>query len=201
MGYLVTDNQSTQANLGERILFKNLLKLTLVLIIFVSNTARASPDEVTRKLMNESPSLLDFGILRLQLKMDDLRTGKYWPNEFFSPTVSYDWDHDQIRITIMSFNAFDDKENAMSGCKDVFSKVRDRGFIDAKTGQLYEISPNPYSQYAALFQHIDYQNRIDSDDLKDFDKKFKLICDVRIPGQSLLLGHVPLLSSKIYVEM
>jgi hypothetical protein len=201
MGCLVTVDQSVQTDLGESILFKNVLALTLILGVIVSGAARAGPDEVTRKLMNASPSLFDFGMLRLQLRLNDLTGGKYWPNEFYSPTVSYDWDQDEVRIIITSFNKFDDKENAMSGCKDVFSKVRDLAFIDPKTGKLFSISPDPYSQYAAVFQHIDYQNRIESDDLKDFDKKFKLVCDVRKPGQALLVGHAPLLSSKIYFEM
>lgn len=201
MGCLVTVDQSVQTDLGERILFKNVLALTLILVIIVSGAARAGPDELTRKLMNESPSLFDFGMLRLQLRLNNLTEGKYWPKEFWSPTVSYDWEQDEVRISIRSFNKFDDKENAMSGCKDVFGLVRDLAFIDPKTGKLFSVSPDPYSQYAALFQHIDYRNRIESDDLNDFDKKFKLVCNVDKRGQALVVGRAPLLSSKIYFEM
>lgn len=172
----------------------------LVGTFFPINTAISGPDEITRKFMGTSPSLFDFGLLRLSQELKSLKNGG-WPKEFFTPWVDYDWDKDEVIITIMSLNKFSNKEQAKVGCKTVFNKIRDSGYIDAKTGKLYKFIETPHSRYAELFQHIGYQKDVAPNDLANFDKKFVLKCRATISGRkNAVVGTAPLISNKVYFE-
>lgn len=71
--------------------------LALITAVFAS-TAIAGPDATTQRLLDDRPSMLDFGIMRLELH---LKNHKYISH---NPSVRYDWDENTITISGMIFS-------------------------------------------------------------------------------------------------
>jgi len=134
----------------------------------------ADPGHTTRKLMDTSPSMLDFGILRLDVHLDFA-----W--------ATYDWKNDDINIFPEAFG--------LSGedCKEFIERSRLRaGYIGPKG----ELDPNlAYSIFAALFSHEGYilggkenQEKL----LQELDQKILVKCHTatalytaRLPGKEI----------------
>jgi len=129
----------------------------------------AGPDETTSRLMNEYASLLDFGILRLQLRLDKLTT--------IPPSaVSYVWDDNVILISSFSVDSEWPRDRVEQACTDFFFDVRANAGIDQDTGKVFGVLDSTF--FADLFNHYGYSNTIAGKSTDEFaialDQKFQL---------------------------
>ena len=149
---------------------RNIMRIMLALITAVfASTAIAGPDATTERLLYDGPSMLDWGIMRLETH---LITNQ---NINHNPSVEYNWDENTITISgyIFSGEVRNEKE-ARQDCKRWFGAVR----VDANVDTDGSLFVGTVSEYAQYFLHSGYDRRIDEmkilDVLSDLDKKFKL---------------------------
>lgn len=145
------------------------LVMGVSLSLALATTAHAGPDEVTDRLMDEAASLLDVGMLRLELRLAASQT--------IPPTYSfYDWDNNEIVISTVVVESEWDIERAKQGCESWFQEVRKLAYVDSTTGKImygYE-----RSGFADLFTHYGYTRTINgkatSEVAAELDRKFRL---------------------------
>lgn len=149
-----------------------LLVSTLTLCTFVASEsapAQAGPDETTSRLMNEYVSLLDFGILRLQMRLDGLTT-------IPSTYVTFDWENNVILVSSYSVDSEWPRDRVEQACTDWFTSIRQNAGINAGTGKLYGVFT--YSLFSGLFTHHGYSNTISGksteEAAKALDQKYRL---------------------------
>lgn len=131
--------------------------------------AQAGPDETTQRLMNEYVSLLDFGILRLQMRLDALTT-------IPSTYVTFDWENNTVVISSYSVDSEWPRDRVEQACTDWFRIIRQNAGINAGTGELYGVFT--YSLFSGLFTHYGYSNTIagksTEEAAKILDQKYRL---------------------------
>ena len=164
-------------------------------ILFLLRNASAEPDETTKKFMNEPASLFDLGMLEIQSRASEWIKFSDWPIKFGPPVIGYDSDKDQILIYIRAKKEFKTKDSAIDGCKNVFDTVRERAFVDPKTGKLY----SERGGLAIYFEHFGQRSMTD-EDVSNLGKKFQLICTTGIWGYNIF-ATAPLQSNKFYLDM
>lgn len=150
---------------------------TIALIIAASQ-GQAGPDEITDYFMDTSPSMLDFGILRLERRLKELESGQ-------RAHVSYDWDRDVIEVYTVYFS---DEEG---DCKSFIGEVRTSAGFNLE-GELWF---GKRSHFASLFSHSGYIRGEQSDSdrrLIELDKKFRISCrsgsklfEADLPGKGI----------------
>lgn len=77
------------------------LFLCLLLLIYpaIANTAHAEPTRVPQWLMRESVSLFDWGIYKLDKKMEWMKElGGLFTIHYAGGSAEYDWDSDRIKL-------------------------------------------------------------------------------------------------------
>ena len=92
-----------------------MFRLALILLtLCCSKTVLAEPSSDISTLMNRKISLLDWGLFRLEQRLNETN---------LDPFVSYDWDENEIIIGILSdpFLKLDSMETAKSECEGIFS--------------------------------------------------------------------------------
>jgi len=126
-----------------------MLKQTLLAALTAANiatTSAAEPDETIAHLMDDSPSMLDFGIFRLERFLN--KTG-----QVSEAVIRYDWDRNAIEISGRFFDGHTISEGeALQKCDSWFETMREIAGIDIETGKLqpwYEVS-----EFAWHFKHI-----------------------------------------------
>ena len=130
----------------------------------------AGPDETTNTLMNDSVSILDWGILRTELYLAQ-------QNLIIPAQVSFDWDSNEIRISAWQFGGNDTttEVQAKAVCSDWFFGVRVSGGISTETGEPYF---SEVSTYANFFGHEGFVRNFDSIEYKallaKLDRKIEL---------------------------
>jgi hypothetical protein len=143
--------------------------LSISLLPFFPETALAGPDEITQPLMNDTVSMLDFGIFRLQNKIDVLE-------DLPLTYVGFDWERNLIVISGWINEGQRPASDFHSTCVDWFARVRMQAGVDPASGKLYEILS--YSHFADLFSHFGFErtlsNKKPNELLAALDGKFFL---------------------------
>ncbi len=147
------------------------MKKVLLLALLASGpySLSAGPDSASNYFINNSPSLLDFGIFRLERAIQEA-----WD----AARVIYDWDEDKI---VVIYNQFKPTEGtwvpslSSEDCREFISLIRAQaGFLDGKPWGAAR-----HSFFSEYFTHEGYVsgNKDDHDKrLVELDKKFKLVC-------------------------
>lgn len=145
--------------------------------------AFAGPDASAQYLTNTPVTMMDLGILRLNLALRSQSGG-------FS---SYDWDTNRIQIEApfdIEYGSYLTIEQAEAACATWITKVRTQFGVDAEKGTplLFEIT------FAAkLFEHEGYENaNVPKTLYQDIDRMFVLQCAAGIPEKRLKVSS-PLL--------
>jgi len=72
-----------------------------LLLALAPLVAQAEPGRVTRWLMNEPMSLMDWGMVSIEKKLADLKIAEsVFTSKFFYGSAEYDWEADRIRIHV-----------------------------------------------------------------------------------------------------
>lgn len=105
----------------------------------------AGPDDTVKHLMNDSASMLDFGLLRLDLILAHESLG----------TSYYLWDQNQIVIAETFFDT-SSRERAEKTCAEWISDVRKLAFVRQKDGKpVFESS-----RFSDFLDTVDTQQKI-----------------------------------------
>jgi hypothetical protein len=120
--------------------------------------------------MNDAPTMLDFGIFRLERFLNGAGESSY-------SRVTYDWNSNRIVVSNRFFDGHTIIEaEAMQKCTIWINAMRELAGINLETGQLQSWKSS--SEFARLFQHIGDVEREHADhdaDEKQLDAKFHLV--------------------------
>ena len=124
-----------------------------------ANQAIGGPDEITNRLMDEGVSLLDWGILRIQMRLSS-------DTRISSALVSYDWENNQIMIEGSNYDNGTGKpeEDAQKECSQWFRSIRLSAMVDPDTGKPYF---GEASIFARLFEHEGWEKTVDGKSTSD----------------------------------
>ncbi|WP_415906389.1 hypothetical protein ACMXYX_01090 [Neptuniibacter sp. QD72_48] len=132
------------------------MKKHIVLIVCLSTSlvSNAEPDSTARYLINEPLSMLEWGIYRIQKKLDEDRL---FPHHSVSPSykvVEYDWDRNEIliRANIYPSHEHVTEEGINSICQRVHSLLR-ASFHWHKSDDV-----RSWDGIASYFNHTGYVN-------------------------------------------
>lgn len=142
--------------------------LTATFICVVPTLCAGGADNITRYFMDNSPSLLDFGIHRLAQELNAVYDDRIH--------VSYDWEQDEIQISVLTF---DTKGFSEADCREMIANIRSSaGYQDGELPDYY----GGHSYFASLFTHNGYKVIGPDEDetrLQKLDKKFVVECRTR----------------------
>jgi hypothetical protein len=159
--------------------------LSAVLICLLPSSAISGPDKTTTHLMNESATMLDFGMLRLSLFLDEYET-----------SVRYIWDENRIQL-VRNFHQYADKDLAEESCSQWVTKMRRMAMINTDTGKPYQEN----SVFANVFSHFGFTSSKTPEGLyQDIDILFQLTCYASIEGGGSLIVSAPLLGANYSLE-
>lgn len=161
---------------------------SLIILMFVGGSAHAGPDATTNWLMDEPASMLDLGLLRLNMQLQQAKLG----------SASFNWDTNRVQIyTFQYFNEVQsDETDPEALCRKWVMDVRAEGFISEETGKaLYD-----YSSYSAHFTHAGFKRKSTPDKLEQsVDSLTELSCLIMV-GTERTRVTAPLLGTAIFVE-
>lgn len=122
------------------------------ILICSAGTVQAGPDATSTYLMNESVSVLDFGIFKMEETLS-----KYFATNSPSVTVSasYLWDNNQIQITLLELAKRKTRNDAIEFCKTIVGSARASLGINTSTGKPIVEGLDP----SRFFVHEGYDNK------------------------------------------
>ena len=141
------------------------MKRLTVLLLLLPALASADPGTATQYLMNEPASLMDIGLLKLNMKLEKLKPHLWGPflgdgdADRTKVSASYDFAADEIRVQITFFS---DAESIEDACKATIGALR---------VLLYDL---------VEFRHSGYVRDGQPDKLfTELEHRFQLICTVK----------------------
>jgi hypothetical protein len=191
-------------------------KLALMLfgvLLFNYTPCFAEPSSVVKYLMNDSVSLFDLGLFRLESYFDDFGEGQYY--EKYNVTVFYDFEKNQILIDVLPFPIGELIKKSLSLnetkkiCFDIFSDIRMTLGIDTNTGKGMYSYPkkNNKEENSGLFFHFQHWGFNKGDPPKNLAKELDNMTYItmRVPlkikkedDPQLLTCKAPLVSNEIF---
>ena len=136
--------------------------LLLMALSLLPLRAISGPDDTTKHLMKDSVSMLDFGLLSLNLFLKGTDYG----------SAKFDWDKNRIYIQRF-FPESETADMAEKTCASWVSKVRKRAGIIPDTGKPYFET----SFFAGYFRHNGFVRKPEPETLyQDIDDLFVLTC-------------------------
>lgn len=158
----------------------------LILLCLMPVRAICGPDATTQFLLDDSASMLDFGLLRLDILLSEKQLG----------TAQFLWDGNIFLIsTILTGN--ETHELAEAACSQWVKDVRIAALVNGATGEpLYK-----NSTFAPYFDHNGFaRNARPENLLQEIDKKFLLKCFSFFQGYEKTTISAPLLGTGYSVE-
>ena len=163
---------------------RKIITISILVLLSVTTNVYAEPTPSVNYFMNESVSLFDFGIYKLNLTIESLCNYELkdmavlYDNHkdidvfYYSSEISYDWKKNRIRIIISPKyrNKKVDDKKLLDLCKRIISVVQNKfEIIDGK----------PLSNYSSLgtyFWHSGYKKTDEQIDFyKELDNITKII--------------------------
>ncbi|WP_417272736.1 hypothetical protein [Celeribacter halophilus] len=130
----------------------------------------SGPDETTNFLIADTASMMDIGILRLNLELQSNSLGY----------ASYKWDENRIKITAPYQNLngpYDSEEAAEEACSKWVAELRQELWVDPETGKPFLGGTSIASDF---FQHQGYHKTNTPETLyEDIDKLIIFECYAR----------------------
>jgi hypothetical protein len=163
-----------------------MIRLSLVALLASSGALHAGPDATTNYFINNSPSILDFAIHKIEVSLNRNEIPAF---------VFYDWEADRIKI---SYSVYADKrtaEEAGDVCPDFVESIRRFAGID--DGKVASFMTTSY--FSSKFSHEGYVTggkEESSSRLEKLDKKFVIYC---ASGDSII--EAPLIGTGYSVKV
>jgi hypothetical protein len=138
------------------------MRLALIIALCaLPSMVQPGPDETVKYLMQDSASMLDFGLLRLNIDLQNENLGRAF----------YDWDENRIRIGFFRPDKTT-SENAEKECAEWVKAVRVAAFIDLETGK-------PFLENSMLSDYFTHSGFARANPLADLTGKIDSIIVLR----------------------
>ena len=182
-----------------RVLYKYLV---LLVALAHSQIVLAEPTPTIKYLMNETVTMLDWGLYKLNKDMskEPLLEGMK-PQSHIS--VNYNWEHDKIRIVgTPPFHRFQSEKAAQDWCKEFVNNIRTFFGVDPSTGEVRATSPTYIYTY---FVHQGFKKKNQPKNLgEDLDRLVEIVAtalvSVEIEKTMVIRCTAPLLGSEIFLS-
>lgn len=142
-----------------------------MVVVLMASPASAGPDVTANRFLNDSPSMIDWGLYRITRQIE--RNSTYGADM----GATYDWDAN----TIIIYNSAVKYETQTpelfeDDCREWFDWVRTNGYVSSTTGVV--MLEAGLSRYADLFGHSGFRRTIggidEADALKALDQLITL---------------------------
>lgn len=141
---------------------KNVRAFVSASIILTAPTAFAGPDATTNYLMNTPATLLDFGLYKLTLRVQQVNGSGY---------ATFDWDSNELLIVL--YKSLESEVQAKEACLKSISDTRlAANVLEGKT-------LDEFSSFAYMFGHAGFikgSAEAHKERMRDLDKKFQILC-------------------------
>ncbi|MGC9447639.1 hypothetical protein [Cereibacter johrii] len=142
----------------------------LLLGIFAASQADAGPDATANRFINDTPSMMDWGTYRLELRLAAAP-------ELGSPSVYYDWDRNRIIIYKGMIINRESTVKEEDDCRDWVTAIRRAAIVDPETGKL-ALDGVKSSIFSSFFSHSGFSRSVlgitEEEALRELDKMFTM---------------------------
>jgi hypothetical protein len=172
---------------------KWILLATWIPVILTHSIANAEPDVVTKYLMDEPVSMMDFGIFRLDQRVREVMASDH--NAIGA--ARYEWDKNKIILTgFSSDKGIKTIQDAQNKCKEMVNSLRFVLGVNADTGKSIFGTSSMIDQY---FSHKGYKTAAEP---KGFSENLVKLVDIQgiatTQDGEKLECHGPLMGTVIY---
>lgn len=119
------------------------------LLIAFAMPAMSGPDATANRFLNDTPSMMDFGAVRLE---SHLRAR----DEFQDLSVRYDWDRNRIVVIRLLVLKKDDERNLEDNCRNWMQSLRAAAMVF--DGRVLE--GRNFSNFVEFFGHVGFRRTI-----------------------------------------
>lgn len=166
--------------------FMKSLSLASLVVILMLRPAVAGPDDTTQNLISDPASMLDIGILRIDLALRSQDLG----------FLLFDWNANRLYVQKIILDGFPDAKSAEEACASWVWNVRKLADIDRETGKPY----GAHSRFADFFSHEGFQrNNTPGSLYVDLDRLFILNCSA-YGAEGSVSVTAPLLGTTYSIE-
>ncbi len=141
----------------------NRIYIAAWLLVGMTMPAMAGPDATANRFLSDTPSMMDFGAVRLE---SHLRAKE----EFRDVSVRYDWDRNRVVVLRFLLLRNDDERNLEDDCRDWMQSLRAAAMVF--DGRVF--GGREYSNFAEFFGHVGFRRTIagqpEDDALVSLDK-------------------------------
>lgn len=180
---------------------------TIILALFTfgvtSNLAHGAPGEATKRLIEDPASMMDLGLLKLDLWLSDvmeqLKTMNAKQVENYHTYSGYDWDDDKIIAGATLYVSDVSAEDAEQMCGQFINRFRIYSGVDIENGKL-AIQDDTNTRISRLFSHDGFKrSSYPADAFSALDQRIYVHCDVMQKDGNRFIPYLsvsgPLMSS------
>ncbi|WP_404402288.1 hypothetical protein [Pelagibacterium halotolerans] len=143
------------------------IAFTIFVAAWLAGEAVAGPDATANRFLNDTPSMMDFGALRLENYLQDI-------DGFEEIAVHYSWDRNRVVISRVLVLDNSDQTDLEENCRSWTQSLRSEALVFE--GNL--VNGMEYSEFAEFFGHIGFQRTISGvteiEALRELDRMFLL---------------------------
>jgi len=164
--------------------------------VTITSPALAGPDAIGNRFLNDTPSMLDFGMFKLGLDLKE--------RGFMGMAVWYDWDRNRILVRELVLVSNEWAEDPKAHCQSSIRNVRQHALVNLVTGS--PLQESGMSGFARHFAHVGFSRTIGGMEeeaaLKALDKMFLVRSEIYNyqTNRQVLACEGPLLGTQISYE-
>lgn len=136
---------------------------------------KAEPDKTARQLINDSPSMLEWGMFKIENKFSTVNYKALKPvveNRF---NVDYDWDRNELELTMVVYPSYEviNEHGAKEICRKVLTSIKN------SLGFSFINSESNYLSISRYFEHRSFTRTNKTDTFsKDIEKMTRVTVSV-----------------------
>jgi hypothetical protein len=157
--------------------------LASALFVLTMGSAASAPGDATKWISEDSASMMDLGLLKLDLWVSDIAEGlKTMSNndvEVYHTYSGYSWDDDEIIVAATIYQIKPTLALSEKECQRFLSRVRAYAGVDLETGALNKFNAQSNSRISDLFKHEGFKRlNAPSDLFAKIDQRIVIQCHV-----------------------
>lgn len=162
------------------------ITMAFVTLLLLSEPSAAGPDATTSYLIDDTASMMDIGMLRLNTFLVEGSFG----------IATFDWESNRFTIRANALTMSDDPAIAEKACGDWVNRIRNVALVNPDDGK----PSYGQTQFSIFFEHVGFDRKNAPKTLsQDLDRLFVLEC-VTYPKDARLTVSAPLLGKTYSVQ-